>query len=383
MMRPAISSQMSRKSRASLIILIVLAFLLMAAVVVLVMMMPDENPLPAETEPALPVAEEMAGFECDPDEAQRLYPFSDGLYSVSGSRIARLDLQGEELFSVDIDYEAPMVIQAEKTFLVADRGGYGFVVLDTDGEIYRDRSEGRISGAAIGRDNHLAIIHETSASTGVVSVYAPAGAGHLYDCLFPESGFILSVVFSPFQDAFDVVLLNTDASEAQLIVKRFALDGDAVGQRLPELQGLAPLLVYNGSGQLILCGSQQVTALTYEQEDEVWQRQFHQVRSVLSGDGYILAIAAPEMDGRYEISRIDDQGQSRTLLQTDSAPAQMLDSGTVIAVATGNTLTLLTNDSGETIAQWPMASDIIRMNLVGQEALIVVTRTEVRRFDLN
>lgn len=383
MMRHTSSSPMTRKSRASLIVLIVLAFLLMAAMIVLVMMLPDENTLPTETAESVPPADEMAGFDCDPDEAQRLYPFADGLYSVTGNRIARLDLQGEEQFAVDIDYETPLIVQSADRFLVADRGGYGFVVLDADGERYRDRTEGQLSGAAIGRDGHLALIHEKSASAEVVSVYATDAGGHLYDCLFPESGFVLSVVFSPFQDVFDVVLLNTDASEAQLILKRFDLDGNAVGQRIPGLQELAPLLVYNGSDDVILCGSQRMTALTYEREATIWQQTFHQVQSVLSGNGYILAVAALEMDGQFDLFHLDDQGQSRSLWRTGVPPAQVIDLENTVAIASGNTLILIAADRGELITQWPMASDIIRMSPIGQEALMIVTRTGVRRIDLN
>ncbi len=116
------------------------------------------------------------------------------------------------------------------SFLSPERDGF-LCAFDQTGLLYEAVIE-PICGAAIRADGHVAVIQDKSGSTGLVSLYAPSIGEKIFDVLFAESGYVLSVSFPPDEESFDVAsLLNTDFSEARPVVKRYSLDGRQLGQR--------------------------------------------------------------------------------------------------------------------------------------------------------
>ncbi|MCD8499549.1 MAG: DUF4340 domain-containing protein [Clostridiales bacterium] len=89
----------SHRSKASLVILILLAFLLLAAAVALALSIPEQTVLPDATESVDLAAAAQLGFTCDATEAQRLYPFGQGIVKLTHNRLAYLALDGSEVFA--------------------------------------------------------------------------------------------------------------------------------------------------------------------------------------------------------------------------------------------------------------------------------------------
>ena len=376
------ANQVVKRSRASLIILIVLAFLLMSAAVVLVYNLPDDDAWRLKEDPAESTSAAEIGFDCEPIEAQRLFPFHNGLYKLTGSRIARLDNQGDELFAVDVDFTAPFSVQSDQLFFAADRDGHSFVMLDQNGERYRGSVEGRISGASINQQGYLAIIQDQTNSTGVVTIFAPGTGEKLFDCFFPESGYVLSVDFSPGGDVFDVSLLNTASSTAAPIIKRYDLSGRALAQRLPDLNELFPLILHDDDEHFVLAGASQIVALTYDTDEIRWQQSFYQIQSVISGDQAIYTVAAAEIDGPYSLYRIDSNGNTDELAYIGEASVQVRRISSLVAVAGGNRVLVIDGRTGILIFEQQMTAEVIRLGFVDERALLVVTRTGVRRLEL-
>ena len=50
------------------------------------------------------------GFTCEYSEAQKLYPYGDGVIKVTSERIAYLNLSGSEIFSHTISYQNPQCV---------------------------------------------------------------------------------------------------------------------------------------------------------------------------------------------------------------------------------------------------------------------------------
>ena len=73
------------------------------------------------------------GFSCEYSEAQKLYPYGDGVIKVTSERIAYLNLSGSEIFSQTISYQNPQCVIIGDYVAVFDRDGYSFTVLDKDG----------------------------------------------------------------------------------------------------------------------------------------------------------------------------------------------------------------------------------------------------------
>lgn len=369
-------------SRASLIILIVLAFLLMISAVILVIKFPDDEGHVVSENPRDPEPAAEMGFVCDPVEAQQLYPFAGGVFKIGSGRIAYLDFQGVENYSVEVDIGLPLVKMSEDLLLVADRDGYSYVVLDKNGEKFRGSLNGRILGGALSDTGDLALIQDQNNSTGIVSYISGSSGQKLYDCHFPESGHVLSVSFSPFSDHFDVVLLNTMSASAQIVLKRFSNEGQPVGQLLPQLPGLYPLVLYNSSRHLVLGGSSGLLAVNYENEGPVWEKDYFQVQTALADENRIMLLAAKNIDGPYSLFVIDDEGNEKEIFSLGEQVTGLQREAEQAAVFWSSRLTVINTDTGSELYTGDLGSEIIRADFTDAKSLLVITRAGVQRIVL-
>lgn len=366
-------------SRASLIVLIVLAFLLMISAAVLVASIPEGDDLIAVDDPEQTAVLTEKGMICDPVEAQQLFPFNDGIFKVSGSRIAFLDFQGNEQYSVDVDMTLPFVKSNGKIFFAADKEGFSYIVLDDEGEKFRGSLEGRIIGASISQDGDLAVIQDQNDSTGVVSFIDGAAGRKSYDCHFPESGFVLSVEFLPNGEYFDVVLLNTMTSSAEMIFKRFARDGSLVGQLMPELGQIHPILTYNSSGNMIACGRTGIAALSYESETPLWQSTYSEVQTVLQGESSIFIVAAQSIGGSFSLYKLDNNGVADNIYTIgEQVTGASEKNGHAIIFWSSQILVIDTATSEKVFAE-DLEAEIIRAEFSDDGTILATTRNGIVR----
>jgi hypothetical protein len=373
----------AQRSRASLIVMIVLAFLLMGAAVVLVVSLPDDVAWQLPTLSTADSSLDVTGFACSAAEAQMLYPFAEGIMKLSGSRVAFLNIQGNEQYAVEMDFAAPFAVQNDTLFLAADRDGHAYVMLDAGGERFRGTLAGRINGASLSPEGYLAIIQDQSNSTGVVTLFAPDTGNKLFDCYFPESGYVLSVAFPPAGGCFDVALVNTAAAAARPIIKRFSMDGQPLGQRLPDLTELYPLIAYDAAGRPVLCGAANLAALTYEQENLIWQRRFQQILAVRGTPAGLLVLATDVLDGPVNLHCLNQDGKDQYVLAAGDALAGLAVAGDRFAVASGIRISLADSRSGAMIREHEVSAEIIRIGFSGHQKLTVVTRNGVHQLKLS
>ena len=85
-----------------------------------------------------------SGFQCEFAEAQKFYPFGDGVLKVTNDRIAYLTLSGNEAYSFGVSYTNPFCVFGKDRALVCDLDGYAFSVCDKEGLIY-SKSTGSIT----------------------------------------------------------------------------------------------------------------------------------------------------------------------------------------------------------------------------------------------
>ena|GEM_PF-1119032 len=368
-----------QRSRASLIVLITLAFLLMIATGVLVASLPDDPAWQQETTVTSAPSPNGTGFAATAVEAQQMFPFRDGVMKVTSTRIAFLDIRGHEQFAADADFEAPFNVSNGNYFLVADREGHGLILLDSSGEIYRATVDGRISGAAVRSDGHLAIIQDQSESTGAVSIFAPDRATKLFDVIFAESGYVLSVSFPADSDSFDVTLVNTASSSARPVIKRYSLQGRQLGERRPDLTGIYPLAAYAGPDQLVLCGTATLAAMTYTNDNLAWQANYQQISAVRSASDGLLVIATDEQDGFSSLELLKPDGQSKFKTKVGASVANLDLMGTTACLSNGTHVLIVSLTDGSIQLDQDVAAEVTRVAFAQDGSLTVITRSGVLR----
>lgn len=371
-----------RRSKASLIALIMLAFLLLATAVALALSVPEQTVLPDVTEALdLDVAARL-GFACDAVEAQRLYPFGQGVVKLTNNRLAYLAIDGSEIFAQEIDMVSPYAVASQDRLLAADRDGTSFAIIDESGLLARGNREGRIVGAAFGPQDRLALVEDRHDSTGVVAVLNSTTAELQYECHFPESGYVLSVAFTPDGQAFDVGLVNADGLAASPVLKRFAVDGTAMGQKLIAAQGLFPVLAYDRAGQLVLSSDSKLLGIDYGQDQPRYLLEMPRIETVAATASGLVVLAGERVSGKLGLYPLSGSGQMglRTEIGEDAtAPAV---SGSLLALGSSTRVLVYDAKTQSLRLDANLAAEIVRLAFSDPQTLTVVTSTGVHRLTI-
>ena len=115
------------------------------------------------------------GFNCEYSEAQKLYPFGDGVVKVTSDRIAYLTLSGSEVFSQTVSYQNPQCVPFGDYVAVFDRDGYNFTVLDQYGIWYSKPTANPVKSVQMSPDGFIAVICGSDESYGEVGLYDKDG----------------------------------------------------------------------------------------------------------------------------------------------------------------------------------------------------------------
>ena len=115
------------------------------------------------------------GFSCEYSEAQKLYPYGDGVIKVTSERIAYLTLSGSEVFSHTVSYQNPQCVVFDDYVAVFDRDGYSFTVLDQNGVWYSKPTANPVKAVSMSKAGFIAVISGNDESYGEVSIFDQKG----------------------------------------------------------------------------------------------------------------------------------------------------------------------------------------------------------------
>lgn len=378
--RPAHYPQ--KRSKASLVILIMLAFLLLIAAVMLAISIPEETVLPDSTAPVETAVASELGFACDSVEAQKLFPFGQGLVKITNNRLSYLTIEGTEVFAQEIDMASPYVVKSGQRLVAADREGTGYVVIDESGVLFSGNREGRIVGATIAGDQTIALVEDRHNSTGVVAILDGQTGLLKYECFFPESGYVLSVKFTPDSQSFDVALVNTDGAKARPLLKRFAISGEASGQRVFDEEGLYPLIIYDSSGQPVLCSNTKLIGVNYEREDLRFSVELPEIEAVAGTSAGPVVLAGERLGGTLGISSLGEDGKLSPRIELGEQVTPLAVAGESVVFGSGTHVYVYDAGTRKMVMDSNLAADIVRADFVDSKQLTVVTGTGVRRLSV-
>lgn len=373
----------ARRSRASLIVLIVLALLLMIAAIVLAASLPDEIDLPDETMPVLAQPVLDTGYEVDQLQAQNTWPHGEGAVRLTNNQLTYLNIQGQEIFSGQAELTAPFCVQAGDYLLAADRDGHNYVMIDKNRVLYSGNLAGRIVGAAVREDGWLALIEDQTDGHGIVRVYEPVTGLKLFDCYFPESGYVLNVAFSPNEDVFDVALINTDGSSVQPVYKRYGLDGKELGQLMPEDATIMPMLAYDSFSQITAAGQNFITGMDYNNDQPVYVKNFSEIRTMADYDDGLLLLANERQGDKWSLylkTELDNWSDGYDAGEDITLPAIR---GNRLAIGSGTRIKVFDLKKREWLLDQNLAVEIVRVGFATDDALTVVTQDGVHRLSLS
>ena len=294
------------------------------------------------------------GFSCEYSEAQKLYPYADGVIKITSERIAYLNLSGTEVFAQAVSYQNPQCVTFGEYVAVFDRDGYNFTVLDRDG-----------------------VCEE---SFGEVVVYDKSG-NQIAVWTSYNSGFPVCCTFNADSSLIAVSTINTSGAVIVPYIRVFSIEKTNKGYEVDDYA------VYTTEDNVIFASicyvGNKLCCFTSNGFYEVKDNTLARMDTPFSAIGYVKKVG-----NNLFVTYSDGVSQLNRLAIINSSDSIIYDSniGTnIICVAQGDGYYAISvdkrvfvyNTSGVITNDYAVDEDIIRMNFLSGNKLCVVSTSGV------
>ena len=174
-----------------------------------------------------------SGFSCEYSEAQKLYPFSEGVLKVTGERISYLTISGNDIYTSSISYQNPQCVAFGDYAVVFDLDGYAFTLVDKEKVLYGKPTENKIKSVSVSSNGTVAIITDSPTSYGILLLYDVNGTA-LSQWSSYNSGYPIACAFNDDSTMLAVSTLNTNGAVVVPYVRVFTLTSGDKGTEVAD-----------------------------------------------------------------------------------------------------------------------------------------------------
>lgn len=321
------------------------------------------------------------GFSCEYSEAQKLFPYAEGVIKVTSERIAYLNLSGNEVFAQAVSYQNPQCVTFGDYVAVFDRDGYNFTVLDRDGIWYSKPTTNPIKAVQMSDDGFIAVICGSDESFGEVDMFDKDG-NQIAVWTSYNSGFPVCCAFNGNSSLIAVSTINTSGAVIVPYIRVFSINKSNKGGY--EVDDYA---VYTTEDNVIFASicyvGDKLCCFTSNAFYEVKDNNLSRMDADFSAIGYVKKVG-----NNLFVTYSDGVSQLNKLKIINSSDAVIYDSniGTnIICVAQGDGCYAISvdkrvfvyNTSGVITNDYAVDEDIIRMNFLSGNKLCVVSTSGV------
>ncbi len=321
------------------------------------------------------------GFNCEYSEAQKLYPYGEGVVKVTNERIAYLTLSGTEIYNVSVSYTNPQCYIYGDYVAVFDLNGYSFTLMTRDKPLYTTPTKNQIKSLAISKKGYVALITGSDESNGDVILYDEAGKGQ-YQWSSYNSGFPVCCCFDGDSTKLAVSTVNTSGAVIVPYVRVFSISKSTSGNL-----EMADSAMYNVDGNVMFMSmfysGEYLYCFTGNSMYEVKEGKLVQDNYDFSAIGYIKLV-----DGKLFITYSDGVSQLNKLAILNGSENVIYNSDVgskINAVAYSGKLYAISVDrrifvydsSGTLLNDFAVDEDVIRLNFLAGNKLCVVSASGV------
>ncbi len=316
------------------------------------------------------------GFTCEYSEAQKLYPFGDGVVKVTSDRIAYLTLSGTEVFSQTVSYQNPQCVTFGEYVAVFDRDGYNFTVLDQYGIWYSKPTANPVKSVQMSSDGFIAVICGSSESFGEVGLYDKDG-NELAVWTSYNSGFPICCAFNANSSLLAVSTINTSGAVIVPYVRVFAINKSDKGYEVTDHA------VYTTDDNVIFASvcyvGDKLCCFTSNALYEVRDNTLTQMNFDFSAIGYVKKVGnnlfVTYADGISQLNKLAIINQNDSVIYNYSIGSNIVcvaQTEKLYAISVDRRV-FIYNTSGNITADYSVDEDIIRMNFISGDKLCVVS----------
>lgn len=329
----------------------------------------------------------IAGFDCEYTEAQQLFPFQNGLLKVTNNRVAYLSISGNEIYSVDLEMSNPSCVFSGPYALVADTEGFYCAMFSEEGMVYSTHMTGKIGNLALAPSGLAALIIEDGDSFGCVYMLENDGS-FLAKWSSYESGYPLSIAFSPDESTLSVALVDTDGSQMVPHLKVFSIPKDTstghpeeYASFDPAESSIMPLIAYLSNDKVALAGIDAVTIMGEGKCVNV-EPAFPCVYSVFSFDGGYGVIYSDGIDQPLRLATYNSQADTIGEVSLGNEVLHYDVSGSSALIAVDTNIYVIDLASASISSTIPVDEPVLRVSFFGSKNICVVTNAGVREISI-
>lgn len=321
------------------------------------------------------------GFNCEYSEAQKLYPYGEGVIKVTNDRIAYLTLSGTEIYTVPVSYSNPQCLLYGDYVVVFDLNGYSFTMMTREKALYTTPTKNQIKSLTMSKKGYVAIITGSDESNGDVILYDEAGKAQ-YQWSSYNSGFPVCCAFDAESTKLAVSTVNTGGAVIVPYVRVFSISKSNSGSL-----EMADSAMYTIDGNIMFMSmfyiGDKLYCFTGNSMFEVNDGKLTQDNYDFSAIGYVNLV-----DGKMFITYSDGVSQLNKLAILNGTEHVIYNSeiGTKInSVAVSGKLYAISVDRrifvfdsmGSIINDFSVDEDVIRVNFIAGNKLCVVSASGV------
>lgn len=329
----------------------------------------------------------IAGFDCEYSEAQQLYPFQSGLLKVSNKRVAYLSISGNEIYSVDLETASPICIQNGPYAMVADTEGFLCALFSEEGMVYKTHMTGKIGNVALAPSGLSAVIIDDADSFGSVYIMEKDST-FLAKWSSYESGYPLSLAFSPDESTLSVSLVDTDGSQMIPHMKQFSIPKDRTTARpseyayyTPISSDIMPILAYLCNDKVAIAGISDV-AIAGNGECNAVTPGFPCVSSMMSFDGGYAVVYSDGIDQPFRLASYNSNGSKIGEVDLGNDVLNFDVSGSMALFAVDEKILLIDLSSARVTSSLGIDEPVLRISFFGTKNVCVVTSAGVREITI-
>ena len=367
-------------------ILVVLCIILAAVSIVLVYMIRNHVEAKNGAKEQLRLSA-IAGFDCEYTEAQQLYPFQNGLLKVTNKRVAYLSISGNEIFSVDLDMSSPVCIKNGPYAMVADTEGFQCALFSEEGMVYSTHMPGKIGNFAISPSGLAAMILEDGDSFGCVYIMEKDSTFLAKWSSF-ESGYPISLAFSPDESTLSVSLVDTDGSQMIPHVKQFSIPSDRTSARptenafySPLVTDIMPLVAYLSNDRVAVAGISDV-AIVGNGKCDLVTPAFPCVTSIHSFDGGYAVVYSDGIDQPLRLASYNGNGGKIGEISLGNDVLGTDVSGSSALIAVDEKIIMVDLAKAKVTSTINVDEPVLRVSFFGTKNICVVTNAGVREITI-
>lgn len=320
------------------------------------------------------------GFSCEYSEAQKLYPYAEGIIKITSERIAYLNLSGSEIFSQMVSYQNPQCVTFGNNVAVFDRDGYNFTVLDKDGIWFSKPTANPVKAIQMSSQGFIAVICGSEESFGEVILYDKSG-NQIADWTSYNSGFPVCCAFNADSSLLAVSTINTSGAVIVPYIRVFSINKTAKGYEVDDNA------VYTTEDNVFFASicyvGNKLCCFTSNSLYEVKDNNLSRMNFDFSAIGYVKKVGnnlfITYSDGISQLNKLAIINSSDTVIYNSNIGTN------IICVAQGDGAYAINvdrrifvyNSSGVISNDYSVDEDIIRMNFLDGNKLCVVSTSGV------